>query len=358
MTEKIEKAVLFAPKLVTINMKERPVEEVVKELARQTGYKLQFQGNGPQKITIEMTNVTYWQALEKICNDGQLTPGFDNQEGLVFLYQNNTLSPYVDHRGPFRFVAQTFNYNRYVNLANLPRNGIDPNNNQYENSLNFSFMIQSEPKVALLSVSPPRLTHAEDENGVSLLPRLEENQQFNVQYNDGNGLFRNYQHSVAAQMAKPAKDSQRAKLVKGKVVVTVLSGSKPDVVIEKLVAGKKKRTGFGASADIEVEDMVEQNNTWTITMVVKRHVKNGEQPDYNWVNSIQQKFELYDDQGRKFQSQGVSNFINNSPTAVHASYQFTAPPDSKLGPATKLVLAEWLTLSHELEFEFKDLPLP
>ncbi len=71
-----------------------------------------------------------------------------------------------------------------------------------------------------------------------------------------------------------------------------------------------------------------------------------------------QKLELYDAKGRKYNSHGVVNFINNSPTAMHASFQFGPPPNADLGPAVKLVLAEWLTVSHELEFEFKDLPLP
>jgi hypothetical protein len=67
--------------------------------------------------------------------------------------------------------------------------------------------------------------------------------------------------------------------------------------------------------------------------------------------------ELFDAKGRKYQSQGVTNFLNNSPTAVHATYQFM-PPNGGVGPPAKFVFNQWLTMSHELEFEFKDLPLP
>lgn len=358
LTQKIERSVLLTPKRVTMAMTDRSIEDVIKELARLTGYKLQYQGGQQRKLSIEFQNVTFWHALERICNDCRLSPGFDEQQGLVYLYQQDTLSPYTFHAGSFRFVATNFNYNRYVNLANIPRNGQDLNN-QSDNNLNFGFMIQAEPKVPLLSFSPPRLTKAEDENGVSLLPRIPENEnQFNVQYQDGNSLFRNFQHSTNAQMAKPAKDAAKAKLIKGKVTVTLLSGTKPDVVFDKLVLGKKRMTAIGKTAEIDIEEVAEQNKTYTLTLLIKRQIKSGEPQDFNWINGVQQKMELMDAEGHQYQSQGATNFINNSATSIHATYQFIPPPGVKIGPAVKMVFNQWLTISHELEFEFKDLPLP
>lgn len=358
LVQKIERNALLSPKRVSISMKDRSIEDVVKELARQSGYKLQYQGGQPRKISIDLQNVSYWQALEKICNDGHLSPGFDDQQGIVYLYQQNTISPYTHHAGPFRVVAQNFNYSRYINLSNIPRNGSDPNSNPYDNSLNFGFLIQSEPKVPILAIGLPKLTRAEDENGVSLLPRLHEDSQANVAFYEGNGMYRNFQHSTGVAMAKPAKDAATAKVIKGKVAVTLLASTKPDVVIDKIAPGKKKLTGTGQSAEIEIEEITEQNKVWMITMIVKRQLRNGEAQDFNWMNSVPQKLELYDEKGQKFQSQGVTNFINNTPGSVHATYQFAPLNNATMGKATKLVLVEWLTLQHEVEFEFKDLPLP
>ncbi len=359
LTEQIERTALISAKRITVHLKNQPIQDAIKELSRLTGYKLQFQGGQARTISIDMEKATYWQVLEKICNEGQLSPGFDDQQGIVYLYQQNTISPYTYLNGPFRFVAQNFNYNRYVNLANLPRNGFDPNMQSEGGNLSFGFMIQAEPKTPILSVSPPRLTKAVDENGTSLLPHVDENQPFvNVQYNDGNGLYRNFQHSTAVQMIKPAKDATQAKLVKGAVNVTLLAGVRPDVTFDNLKPGKKKLTATGESADVQIDDVVEQGNVWTLTLLIRRHVKDGEQPDYNWINGIQQKLELYDAKGNKFVSQGVTNFINNTPTSVNATYQFGPQNNIKMGPAAKFVLVEWLTISHELEFEFKNLPLP
>ena len=357
LTQKIERSVLLSPKLVTLQYKDAATGDIIKELARQTGYKLQYQGGNARRLSIDMVNVTYWQALEKITNDIGLSPGFDEQQGIVYLSEQNTHSPYTYHSGPFRFVATNFNYNRYVNLANVPKNGPDPNN-QYDNNLNFGFMIQAEPKIAVLAVSPPRLSKADDEIGGSLLPRMHPNdQQFNVHYHDGNGLHRSFQHSTGTQMAKPAKEATRAKIVKGRVTVTLLSATKPDVEIDKLTVGKKKFSAIGQTAEVQIEDIVEQNKVYTLTMKITRIAKNGEQ-DYNWINGVAQKMELQDAKGRKYQSQGVTNFLNNTPTTVHATYQFIVPPNAEIGAPVKFVFNQWVTMAHELEFEFKDLPLP
>jgi hypothetical protein len=357
LTQKVEMAALLTPRRVTLQMKNAPVSDIIKDLARQTGYKLQFQGNQQRRMTIDMANVTYWQAMEKISNDIGLSAGYDEQQGIVYLYEQNTHSPHTYHAGPFRFVATNFSYNRYVNLANVPLNGIDPNQ-QNNNNLNFGFMIQAEPKVAMLAVSPPHLSKAEDENGVSLLPRLHDNgQQFHVNYYEGNGFYRNFQHSTGTQMAKPSKDATRAKIVKGRVSVTLLSATKPDVVLDNLAVGKKKLSAVGQTAEIAIDEIGEQNKTYTITMTIKRIAKNGEH-DYNWVNGVAQKMELLDSKGRKYQSHGVTNFINNTSNSVHATYQFGLPPNGEIGPAVKLVFNQWVTIAHELEFEFKDLPLP
>jgi hypothetical protein len=356
LIQKIERTALLTPKRVTIRMKDRPVEEVVKELARQTGYKLVWQGGQPRKVSVEMENVSYWQAMEKICNDAGLNPGFDDQQGIVYLYQQDTVSPYTYHTGPFRLVAQNFNYNRYVNLANIPRN-INANF-QNHNNLHFGFLIQSEPKAPLLSVGPPRLSKAEDENGASLMPWQSDEGQFNAQFGENFNQYRNFQHQAAIAMAKPAKEATRANIIKGKVLVTLLAGTKPDVVIEKIVTGKKKLDGTGRSAEIEIEEVAEQNKTWTLTLFIKKRMRTGEGQDFNWINTVQQKLELYDAKGRKFQSHGVINFMSNTGTSVKAVYQFGAPPNAETEGGVKLVLAEWLTLSQELEFEFKNLPLP
>jgi hypothetical protein len=93
-------------------------------------------------------------------------------------------------------------------------------------------------------------------------------------------------------------------------------------------------------------------------LTIKKILKIGEQQDFNWINGVQQKLELADAKGVKYVSNGINNYISNSPTMLKAVYQFSPPQKGKVGPPAKLILNQWLTIAHELEFEFKDLPLP
>jgi hypothetical protein len=359
LCERMERAALLSPRRVSLAFANQPIETVVKEIARQTGYQLQYQGGAKRKVTIDLENATYWEAIEQLCRDGQLSPGFDEQLGIVYLYQQNTVSPYVHHDGPFRFVAQNFSYSRHVNLANLPRNQLNPNNQHHENtSLVFGFVIQAEPKIPLLSTGPIKLTRAEDEHGDSLLPRLTGDQAHEAHYFDGGGMYRNFQHSTGVALARPAKDATRAKIIRGKAPLTLLAGVRPDVVVENFAKEMKKVSVVGRTAEIEIEKVTENNNHYTVTMTVKRLPRHGDAQDYNWINCVPQKLELCDEKGRKYQSHGVTNFINQTPSAVQAEYQFGPPPAGPIDRPVKLMLVEWLTMPHEIEFEFKDLPLP
>ena len=352
LTQQIERTALLSPKRITINLKKRPVQEAINELSRLTGYKIQFQGGRQGRtVTIEMENATYWQVLEKICNEGQLAPGFDDQQGIVYLYQQNTISPYTYHNGPFRFVAQNFNYNRYINLANLPRNGFDPNMGSDNGNLSFGFLIQAEPKTPILSVSPPKLTKAVDENGLSLVPRVDENQQFfqNVQFIDGGGLYRNFQHSTAVQMIKPAKDATQAKLVKGTVNVTLLSGTRPDVTIDNLKPGKKKLTASGETADVQIDEIVEQNKVWTHDVADQTPRQGRRSARLQLDQRRPAETRTVRRQGQQVSVAGRHKFINNTPTSVNATYSVrSAATTTRSAPPTKLVLVEWLTIDPRI----------
>jgi hypothetical protein len=351
LTQRIERTVLLTPKRVTLVVKNSPVKEVIESLAKQTGYRLQWQGNEQARITLNMENVTFWQAMERLMLEAGAVMNVDDQQGIVYLYQQEVYSPYYHHEGTFRLQAVNFNYNKYINLMNLPRNG-QPDQNQQNENLYFSFQIMSEPKAPLLGTGEVRLIKAEDENGQSLIPQNNPND-YGVRYFD-NGGYRNFQFQAQVQMRKPSRDSSRAKIIKGRLPVTLLSGTKPEIVIEKLAKGLKVT---GASVDIDVEDVQEQNKSCFLTLSIKRQDR-GAETDPNWINSIWQRLELYDAKGRKYLSQGANNFLNNTPTSLQASFQFGPPQNGDIGKPFKLVYNQWLTITHEVEFEFRDVPLP
>jgi hypothetical protein len=274
----------------------------------------------------------------------------DDQHSTIFLNQQETYSPYSCHSGPFRILAVNFSYNRYVNLMNLPRNGIDPN--QQNENLSFAFMVSSEPKVPLAGIGEPRLTKAEDENGQSLLARNDN--EYGVRLYD-NATFRRFELQAQVAMHKTNKDATKAKLIRGKLPVMLLASTRPELTVEKIASLKKKQSFTGSTVELEVEDVQEQNKTYAMTLTIKRLGRNPD-PDPNWINNVWQRLELVDAKGRKYQSQ-ITNFLNNSATMIQANFQFM-PGTGEIGPPVKLVFNQWVTIPHEVEFEFRDVPLP
>jgi hypothetical protein len=350
LTQRIERSVLLTPKHVSLVCKNTPVKEVVADLSKQTGYQIQWQGNDNARVTLNLPHATYWEAMDRLMLDTGCAMNIDDQHGAVFLNQQDTYSPYCYHSGPFRILALNFSYNRYVNLMNLPRNGIDPN--QQNENLSFAFMVSSEPKVPLAGIGEPRLTKAEDENGQSLLARIDN--EYGVRLYD-NGTFRRFELQAQVAMHKTNKDATKARLIRGKLPVMLLASQRPEVTIEKIAALKKKQTVTGTTVELEVEDVQEQNKTYAMTLTIKRLGRNPD-PDPNWVNNVWQRLELLDAKGRRYQSQ-ITNFLNNSATMIQANFQFM-PGNGEIGPPVKLVFNQWVTIPHEVEFEFRDVPLP
>src|SRR5262245_16984078 len=62
----LERAAWLAPKQVTLRLTDRPIQEAVAELSRQTGYALEFPKGGPDqnsRHSFQLEGVTFWEAL-------------------------------------------------------------------------------------------------------------------------------------------------------------------------------------------------------------------------------------------------------------------------------------------------------
>ena len=146
------------------------------------------------------------------------------------------------------------------------------------------------------------------------------------------------------------------KLLRGSVPVTMLAEQRPEIVIEKILQTKGKKFD-GKEASLEIEDVKETpGRSVQISVTARRNTKDNNQYDYTWTNSIQQRVELTDAKGGKYMSNGF-NWSNNTPASVQGTFIFT-DPTGKLGKPAKLTYFGWVTVQHQVDFEFHDLPLP
>ena len=262
--------------------------------------------------------------------------------------------PFVDHRGPFRLSALGFYYNKSLSFGALPRQQPAPAFPRSE-QLSFTFSVVAEPKLPLLGLGQPRLSEAVDDQGRSLLP-TPQGHIVESQYGFNYYGYRNMVMQTQVQLAGHG-GARSVRLLKGTLPVTLLAEQKPEIVVEDILKVKNKKFE-GPDVSLHIESVSEgPGGTYQLAVTVNRGGKDNNQYDYTWVNSLQQRLELTDDKGTKFQPHGA-NWSNSTPTSVQGTFMFGSPGGAGVGKPAKLTYVGWVTLLHRVEFEFRDLPLP
>jgi hypothetical protein len=353
IVQNLERIQTLSPKRVTIKMINRPVAEVIREIGRQCGYSLQYQGAANRSVTIEAENATFWEVIDQVCNTAGLVP-YQNDQGMV-IYANEGTWPCVCYQGPFKIVANNFSYNKTMSFGPIQRN---PAQNQLRNeTLSFSFTLNAEPKLPLMGVGQPKLLEAVDELGNSM--KIDSNVHeagYASAYALNNVGYRNFQYGMSLNLRWPDKDARLVKRLRCSVPVTLLSEQKPDVAIDDVLKMKGKKFA-GNSVEVQIDDVKElANKTQYHVKLSVRNTASGSAQDYTWTNSVHQRIELFDAKGNKYSPQGY-NWENSSPNHVQATFMFCAPSGTA-GAPWRLVYNHWVLMQHQIEFEFKNLELP
>jgi hypothetical protein len=362
LVRKLDHDRLVAPKLITMSMKEKSVKEVLDEISRQSGYKIEFNGGGGNtqgKYSFDFDHTPFWEAADKVANASGCMVVADYDDETIRIYNQDAVNPYVAYSGPYRFLATAINSNKNVQLSGINRRGIGGNRQEY---INLNFQIQSEPKNPMLGITTIEVISAVDELGGSLAPPKDPNNRSNY-YN--NGSFRGHNTNGNLNLNRNDKNATTIKSLKARLGINLLSGTAPEITITDPLKMKTK-TFVGRTVELEFGSLVEDANNKGFYTLDAGAKKLGEQDpnrfDYNWSNNIWQKLELLDAAGNRYTCNGPNNFNNNG-FAVQFTVNFS-PDDRrtgqrmKLGPPVKLVMNEWLSVTHEVTFEFKDIPLP
>jgi hypothetical protein len=363
---KIELAAVLAPKRVSLKVSAKTLKEVCDEIGKQTGYKLESWPANPQKAyTFDFENLTFWEALDRVCQEAGLGVQQNHGDTIVRLQQQDAQSPYVHYEGAFRFVATSFQHFRQVDFAPPGRNRAPA---VHSESLTLSFTVYAEPKLPFLSMGEVRLTAAYDsEKNSMLVPQgggndvdMMGNQlmmrgRFISRYNGG---YRTLAAPTEVRLNRPSEKATMAKVIRGGIPVTLLSEEKPVVVADDILKAKGKKTKVG-NTSFSIEEVTENANTKQLLIKVTITEDNRENPnDYTWMNTMYQRIELQDAKGNKYQVNGT-NWHNNGPNFVQMTWTYAPPPNvPKVEGPAKFIFHQWTTLPHQVNFEFKDLPLP
>jgi hypothetical protein len=355
LVKKLHTARLVSPKRVTFSGARVPIKGLLAEIAKQTGYKLNFANLGESekvKLSVKWAETPFWLAIDEICNATglQVNPEDQTEEGTLSVFDNDSYNPHVCYAGPFRMVATNIGSNKNVQLSGLPRRMPLPRQPDY---LNLNFQIQSEPKNPIVGTQQPELTKAVDDTGASLIPPKEDeqNRSYFAPY-----YYRGFNQYAGLNLVRGGRNATVIKELRGKVTVMLLSDTRPEIVVENLLAITKKKKFVGRSTELEIESAAEANGSVTVNLTARQLNPNPE--DYSWMNTVFQRLEVVDDAGVKWTAGGVNN-QNNTPGAVALTLTFMPPAGNrKAGKPSRLQFVEWVTHPREVEFLFKDIPLP
>jgi hypothetical protein len=359
----LERTALLQPKRVTLHLDNKPIQAVLAEFTRQTGYAIDLDNNNANNgsFSFHFDKLPFWQALDKVCQQTRMTiyPYYygSNNDRLRLYPYGTPPGPFVSYYETFRLVANGFHYNRSVNFSGS-FTGPEKNVNRSE-YLNFNFSISSEPKLPFLLVSAPVVTEAFDEMKRSMAPQIVNPTSYHHDSKYGSGS-RTYSTSLSVALVRPSRDSKTAKLIRGEIPVVLLSRQKPEITVEKPLAVKKTKFKGGVS-EIEIEDVTEANNwnngkTYQVKMALKEET-DLKGHDYAWQQSLQYRLELLDEKGTKYLVWSNSLY-NRGPRQAQGTIMFRPPDNVAIGPPVKLVYNQWVPMGHRIKFEFRDLPLP
>jgi hypothetical protein len=356
----LETAVILTPKRVSLKMTKKPAKDILDEISKQTGYKLEMWNggnNGEQPLySFQFDNLPFWDALDEVCAATGLViqSGYYGDDRLRFQHLEDSYMPYVHRDGVFRFSADNFSYGRTIQLGSASRQPTAAG--RRSEYLNFNFWIYAEPKLPILSTGQNmKLIEAYDEDKNSMIPpAASDPNQFQGRRFYYGGSYRSFCQQAGVNLVRPSERSRMVKLIRGTVPVTLLAEQKPEVLTDKLMQAKGKKFRAG-SASINVEEIKETPaKQYELKLSIQ---EDGRDNDYTWMNSIYQRVEVQDEKGVKFQFFGTSyGGMGNGNVQV----TFTCGPtgNAKVTPPAKLIFYTWSTLQYQVNFEFRDLPLP
>src|SRR5262249_40585681 len=258
-----ERVAMLLPKTVSLHMEKKSLRDVVNEISRQTGYPIDLNATVfPNKTyKFHFDKVPFWQALDKVCQESGLSVyqysyyGSGGNDRIQLTTYGSKPSPLIAYTQTFRLVPSGINYYRNINFGSGPSKA---NPHLISESMSFSFMIYTEPKLAFIQVLAPVITEAYDENNKPMAPKVTPSTYpyYKGSYY-GNSRFLNATTSVS--LSRPSRDSKKAKLVRGELPVIVLSKEEEEVRVDKPVGVKKKKFK-GRKAELEIEEVAEANN--------------------------------------------------------------------------------------------------
>lgn len=393
LASKIERDLMVRPSTVTLDFRDRPLDEVVRTIAGRSGIPVVLAPENPvawrgRRVTLEEPEpVPFWTAIDRLCRAGQLNysaimPTGANSRRLVLQAGQaaGPNGPTVDS-GPFRVALLYFEQHRRLDFTHpavpaparviiggrggppavaADRAPIWPTISE---QFTLSLQVLAEPRLMISQGGPPRLLEAVDDRGQSLLPPSSPGT--SIQRVSGYSGYNFDSNPCSVQMQIPLKlpdkPGQFIKILRGSIPLAV-SAAKPDPLVIPLAgaAGKTFRAGDAALTIHEVKDDPMFQRT-TVELTVRGEARPegaapgppeffGNRP----AELVQNRLEILDARGNVMRALPTRSQVTNGETRLTLMLM---PTDGAGAPA-QVRYFDLARTTAEATFEFTAIRMP
>ncbi|HYV35615.1 MAG TPA: HEAT repeat domain-containing protein [Gemmataceae bacterium] len=338
-----EAILALAPKRVSLQFENEPLSKVLQALHKQTGYEITANKHENDLCRIAVKDVTFWEALEELSRSLDLTITTAPHDKGIQLVRAEARSPFVIVNGPFRLEAKRFQEHRDLKFD---VKGANAKAGKHGNLLTLTFSVLAEPKFIFLSAGQANVDVALDEFGQKFgkpPPDPTKKPGFLEKLH-----IRPFEEIALLMMERSSDKAKRVKTLRGSIPVRLVVERKPVVITERFLESTDMKFKLGAD-ELTILEARQDNKDKHVEFRLRI-------PEGLKSTDWHERVVLEDAKGKRFQPDSWGTIGINGSRSITLGYSAAANP--KVGPPAKLIMEDWISMSHEIPFELKDVPLP
>jgi hypothetical protein len=251
---------LILPRTIALDYRDVAMRDVIKDITERAGCRVTIYSVQTDWLATRITlrtpaPVTFWSAVDKICDAGRFgwNLGLDEGGTSVAIFRGYTTGPVSDH-GPFRVQLDGIAFQgRYLKLHLKPTDNEEPGPNLGADDAGSSSVrahVNVEPRMLLKNAGKLRNLTAVDDLGQSLIPSDPLGEQDAFEF----GFTPAAETLAQIPLAQNKKGGRRIKILRGVAPVAV-GGLSPEPIVIPLL-GAEGKTFHGDDTVVTVRSVL------------------------------------------------------------------------------------------------------
>jgi hypothetical protein len=343
----LEAIAAVAPKRVTLSAEKQPLSAILKDIEKQTGYKVEeIERNDDKRYSIKLKDASFWDALEQISREaGCVVVGkWYSQE--LLLKPSKAPARHVVLSDSFRLELLRAQEDR---VADFREPASDKPMGKRTYRLTFDISVMLEPKHQLLGIEQAQVEVARlnDKSQVTASPKLPLREL--MEFRGRRDLGQEVPDQAEIRLERQAGTATSLKEITGSIPVHIVTARKDVIVTDKFLESEGTKFRCGNDELQIITAKLDRKLEYQLRIAV---------PDEDGVERHwRARIHLEDAKGNRYKPTGFGSVSSGGKDQLQSFY-YAISDDPNIGPPVKVVVEDWTIIRHSIPFTFKDVPLP